>query len=424
VKIWTTVRGRGAIAVACVAVAAAAAWVAIPATRTPSGPGHSPTPTGSVGPSSTTNQIAGPSTEPTATEAPSFGFPVTFDGPQISWTPIPLAAYGANVLAVGAAELNGTVVVAANNVPDPAKEASLPVILTSTNGKDWSQSPTGGAEFANAKLDRLLPIPGGLLLVGESLTSDPVGCGGASGCNPVAPTFMWSSADGLVWERLPDAAVAPFNRVVITAIEVGPAGVSALGTWLPAVGTAKGTAFQNRAFHSADGITWSSKPFPSQTAFLLPAMVSTSTGFAAVDDQTSSGGPATVWLSADGLAWTKSATQTDTFCSGHLAAGSGGMYTHGTRGCFSPDGKTWHEVADTPDPGLGGPTSWTTSNGSQILILSGRDAFWSTDGQTWRLGSSKLSLPTFDGWPGGGTWIVGSRVILGVPSALWIGSLS
>jgi hypothetical protein len=424
-RLPATARSRAAIAIACVVIIAAAALVAVPELRPQASPGHSPTTAVSRGPNSTTVGPVGPagpvvaSIEPTATVARSFGFPVTFDGPQISWTAIDLERFGTGVLAVGAAELGGTAVVVANTAEDPATATSSPVILVSENGSNWTQVSTGGAGFANVKLDRLLPMPGGLLLVGESLTSDPPGCGGASGCNPVMPTFMWRSTDGLEWERLPDTAVAPFTRVVITAMTVGATGVSALGTWQPATGT----AFQNRAFHSADGISWSSTPFPSQGWFLLPSMVATSTGFAAVDGQTGADGSATVWLSPDGLTWTKSGTQASKFCSGHLAAGSGGMYTHATRGCFSADGKTWQEVADTPDPGIGGPPTWTTSNGSKILLLSGRDAFWSSDGRTWQLGRSTPSLPTFDGWPGGGAWLLSSRVLVGVPGELWVGSI-
>ena len=230
---------------------------------------------------------------------------------------------------------------------------------------------------------------------------------------------MWRSADGITWERLPDTAVAPFNRVLITAMAAGPAGVSALGTWQPATGT----GFQNRSFHSSDGITWSSTPFPSQSAFLLASMVATSAGFAAVDDQTNSGGSGTVWLSTDGSTWSKGATQAGESCSGHLAAGSGGMYTHGTRGCFSADGKIWQEVADTPDPGIGGAKTWTTGNGSKILLLSGRDAFWSSDGRNWQLGKSTPSLPASDPWPGGDAWLLSSRVLVAVSGELWVGTI-
>ena len=236
----------------------------------------------------------------------SDGSAVLEDGPSITWTTIALSQFGSNtVWAVGAARVGETMVVAAN---DTFMSDTKPVIIQSTDGTRWSRVPTDGPEFAHALLDYLVAIPGGLLLVGESLDPDPLCADGAAGCMPVRATLMWRSSDGQTWQLLPTRTTAPFDRVWIASIAAGPKGLVAFGLHYPVVGSP-----ENVVFHSPDGTSWSSAAFPYQSSgspvVLVQQVIATSAGFVAV-----SGGladEATAWYSADGLSWKRAPSQED-----------------------------------------------------------------------------------------------------------------
>ena len=126
---------------------------------------------------------------------------------------------------MAAAQVGDRIVVAAN---DSTQNDMKPVLIASVNGGPWARVPTDGAEFANVRLDNLVPIPRGLLLVGESLTIDPSCPAAAAGCiQAPSAVLMWRSSDGLVWQSLPASKTKPFDRVSIGAIAVGPNGVVA-----------------------------------------------------------------------------------------------------------------------------------------------------------------------------------------------------
>ena len=411
---------RLAVAVAVIALVA----VALPALRTQLDAGHaSPTPTLSepvptVVPSGT--RISPHTLVPSPTPAlpttpspfPSFNIPVLPDGPSITWTPISLDEFGTNVTAAGAAQLGGRILVVAT--ADGANGvASAPVILSSTDGSAWQRVPTDGPDFKDAFLERLMAIPGGLLLVGQSQTSYPIGCAGAAGCNPVSKTLMWTSSDGISWKSVPAAKLSAFDRVWITTMASGPNGISAFGTWFPMTGSANKTF----VFHSTDGISWSFARFPDD-AYLAQTMAATAAGFVSVGGDNAVG---LAWYSSDGLTWKRAASFSDGGCAAHsLAVGAQGMYAKCTRGWSSTDGRIWKEAADSPDNGLSGPTAWTTGNGSEILIVTGQDAFWSTDGETWHLGKSTPGLPNL-GSGSGSAWILPSAIVVSYPGGLSIG---
>ena len=384
--------------------------------------GNSPS-AGSTGSAATPSGGASPvpSASPQPVVMASDGSSIVDDGPSIAWTNVPLAPFGSNrVWAVGAGKVGGTLVVAAN---DSSQNDMKPVIIASTNGKDWTRVSTAGAEFADARLDTLVPIPGGLLLVGESTT---VLCPGADpSCNPVSAVYMWKSSDGQTWQRLPSSTTAPFDRVSVGSVASSPKGVVALG-----VRTTPGvTTDTNVAFYSADGINWSPRAFPDQssglTKIVVDQVIAGASGFVAVGRNASAGNlRGMAWYSVDGLTWTRASTPAGSTGAAYLAAGRSGIVAPSFGGpsgtpntmWVSADGRTWQTALTSP---YSTGSSWIAGDGDQILVISGPSVYWSAGGKAWHRGISTPAMPAADiTGTASLAWIFGSTVIAVSPDAL------
>ncbi len=379
-----------------------------PASPTASHPAPSATPIPSLSPVPT----------PTASRSA-----VPTSGPSITWTTVPLSQFGTSTEAVGAAQVGGTMVVAAND--SPPQNDMKPVIIESTNGADWTRVPTDGAEFAHARLDYLLTVPGGLLLVGESLLPDPLCPAAAAGCNQApAVTLMWRSSDGQTWQPLSAKAMAPFDRVWIVSIAAGPKGLVAFGLLDPP--DAKPAATENVVFHSLDGQNWSSAAFPDQsggaTGVLVQSVAATSTGFVAVGGDTAGA----AWYSTDGLTWTRASTPPGSSCgpATNAAAGSDGVVANCMGLWVSADGKTWLDTTASSPFSYG--QSWIAGDGTQILVITGQSVYWSKDGETWHRGDSSRALSGASVGAAHLAWILGSTVIAAGSDdqTLYVGSIA
>jgi hypothetical protein len=369
-----------------------------------------------------------PSSQPVPTA--SDGSSITKVGPSISWTNVPLAPFGSNrVWAVSAAHLGGTIVVAAN---DSTQNDMKPVIIESANGSDWTRVPTDGAEFANVRLDYLLSIPGGLLLVGESLTIDPSCPAAAAGCNQApSAVLMWRSSDGLVWRSLSTKQTAAFDRVGIVSMAAGSKGLVALGMYDPP--TAKPVEPKSVVLHSTDGLTWSSQAFPDQnggsSGVLNQEVIATSSGFVAVGSGDQAAGNvgaagSGAWYSADGVSWSRATTPATGSIRGlrYAAAGARGMVatSYDPEGpnplWVSVDGTAWQTAASSPYT-VG--SSWLIGDTHSILVVSGPHVYWSEDGIAWQVGVSAPAMPS-TGIVGTTdlAWIFGSTVLVVSPDDL------
>jgi hypothetical protein len=413
---------RSPVVVTLMAAAAVIALVAVglPLLRTQPQDGQaSPsashaTPTAATAPSISPSPTARPTPGPIASDGSS----ITDDGPSITWTNVPLAQFGSNrVWAVSAGQVGGTLVVAAI---DSTQNDMKPVLIVSTDGTHWSRVPTDSPDFANTRLDLLLPIPDGLLLVGTSTLPDPLCPAAAAGCNQApSPVFMWHSSDGLTWQRLSAKATALFDRVSIVSMAAGPKGLLAFGIHDP-----KGTlpvSTDSVVLFSVDGLNWSSRAFPDQnggtTGVLVQQVVATTDGFIAAgsndqmpgSSEPSVGGAA--WYSSDGLTWTRAKVPTGiAHETRYAAAGKAGMVATSNEVSatsnvlwVSADGKTW-QTADT-SPFTNG-SGWLTGDANQILVISGTRVSWSRDGRTWHRGRSTPAMPDLS--------------VLGVTSMAWI----
>ena len=362
---------------------------------------------------------------PTATDVSS----ISVVGPSISWTNVPLAPFGLNrVWAVSAAYLGSTIVVAANN---STQNDMKPVIIESANGGDWTRVPTDGAEFANVRLDYLLPIPGGLLLVGESLTVDPSCPAVAAGCRVPPAVLMWRSSDGLVWQRLSTRQTAAFDRVSIVSMAAGSEGLVAFGIYLPP--TAKPVEPESVVLHSTDGLTWSSRAFPDQnggsTGVLIQEVIATSSGFVAIGSGDIAAGNVDAagsgaWYSPDGVSWSRATTPAtgSAYLLRYAAAGARGMVatSYDPEGpnplWVSVEGTAWQTAESSPYT-VG--SSWLAGDTHNILVISGPHVYWSEDGTAWQVGVSAPAMPS-TGIVGTTSlaWIFGSTVLVVSPDDL------
>jgi hypothetical protein len=394
-----------------------------------------PTEVATSSPSSTPSATPSPNPSPEPVLTAADGSSITADGPSIAWTSFPLGQFGSNrVWAVGAAQVGTTTVVAAN---DSTQNDMKPVLIESRDGTNWTRVPTDVAAFASARLDYLLRIPGGLLLVGESTLRDPLCAGGALGCNPVSAVLMWQSSDGQTWQSLPPSALAPFNRLQIVSMTAGARGLVAYSEhW-----TVEGSTPTFIVLHSTDGTSWASSVFPDQnggkTGVLVQEVAATPNGFVAIgsNDQVS-GSAATVggaaWYSPDGLTWTRAAApagSNDLIL--YAAAGSAGIVAttnaivpSSNQVWVSADGKTWRMAKTSPFIGGSG---WLAGDGNQILAISGPSVTWSNDGLTWHRGNSTPPMPSMS-TPGmsGLAWILGSTVVTVGPdgTTLFVGQVT
>ena len=399
---------RSSVAVGLLAAAALIALVAVglPLLRTQ--PQPAVTPSRSPSPA--------PTLRPTPAPTASDGTSITDDGPSIAWTNVPLAQFKSGafvVTAAAAAQVGGTIVVAGNE--QYTDTDSRPVLLVSTNGSDWSRlSIDYAGDFAQATLEFLAPIPGGLLLVGASSAPDPMCDPQKASCRPRHSALLWQSSDGRNWHLLPAASTAPFADVLIDTIASGPKGRGAFGFRYPAAGGGTNGYGEDVVLHSTDGLSWSSEVLSNQFSGDIE-VVATADGFV---ELATPGLQGKAWYSSDGLTWTATQLTDQTYGFVYAAAGNAGVVVTngavaGSQLWTSQDGKTWRTSSTSPFTGVDG---WLAGDGNQILAISGSSASWSADGKTWHRGTSSPAMP--DVAPEVNTrsvaslsWILGSTVI-------------
>lgn len=295
--------------------------------------------------------------------------------------------------------------------PAPATTTTVPA-GTAPPAVTWTVGPsTAGTRVAD-----VVRWNGGYLAVGYAADAD----GQAEG--PAA----WASADGLTWTRTLDPASAPGARMlhvvasgstlvaagdtIVAAPDAPSAAADAPGTGsvVLARATLAGDAETSRPvaafWRSLDGRAWERVPSradftigrpPLEDAWItgLFDLVVGGPGFVAVG-ATRSGG-ATVWTTADGLHWARTATLGQAVMSSVTATGTGLVAFGETGGpnsidktWASADGLAWRAVErSTVDTAVTAPVP-----GSAVL-QAGLPPAWSTDGLVWR---SAPAQPAFE----------------------------
>jgi hypothetical protein len=262
--------------------------------------------------------------------------------------------------------------------------AQQAAVWMSSDGLSWSRLPNT-PDLANdsTNLEDVVAGGPGLVAVGSARTEE----GGTDAA-------VWTSTDGVTWSRIPhDAAVfGGSGNEGIRAIAAGPEGLVAVGY--------NHAYSEGAVWTSIDGIEWSRAPhnaelfgYPSFRS--LEDVVAFNGGFVAVGSVWSDGSlRAAVWLSPDGLAWSRIVTPTEgemrglTTEDGSLIAV--GRQTTGVAAWSSDDGIEWMRVRDAD---FGGPGTFDlgysemravlAAAGGLIAVGSIQEA-GSSDGAVWR----------------------------------------
>ncbi len=152
------------------------------------------------------------------------------------------------------------------------------------------------------------------------------------------------------------------------------------------------------AFHSIDGITWTSSPTGRLRASRDSDLAGGPTGLVAVTD----GSPSRLAFSADGVSWrgvslpgpgTAAVQGVAAFGSGFVAVGDSGTVAGSPLAWFSTDGLTWTPAEVQSHPGDGFRDVHAGSGGLVAMSMTGGvpglTSFWtSADGRSWKAGNA------------------------------------
>ena len=225
------------------------------------------------------------------------------------------------------------------------------VIWTSEDGTSWTKIPA--AELGSDDPDDPtfwlsdVTVGGpGLVAVGKASNStEPDPCGGCGGA-------VWTSEDGITWERAPVAG-DPLDG--IERVAANGSGLVAIGNgWLD-------EAEKGAVWVSPDGLDWTVVDDGPQ----LTAITATEFGFVGVGTEelvenacyADADGDcrAVVWTSVDGTTWTRVPHDEAVFGGGpdkqemsDVTTIGSGVLAVGTSVWYSPDGTTWTRIYQDP----------------------------------------------------------------------------
>ena len=317
-----------------------------------------------------------------------------------------------------ASAVPGTLVTPSSTPPTPAPSATPPASET-VGGYLWHRidSQFGGAQ------------PGPMTALGSEvvLATDPLRGVWAPGQPMLHPTF-WHSADGSIWQRLPDSpAFAGVQDKWVDWV----LGLSANGPGLIAVGmqqSVDGSAANAEVWTSPDGKTWTRASVDGGNGAAMSLVYRVAGGFVAIGTSryafnAGTGGGIAIWTSPDGTHWTRlpqseSPTGLDIISVAHgngryVAVGQAVKPGSSTAGVHLPiwtssDGVHYQVIA----PALGVPTSdatvaQVTWTGSAFVAVGdeptvGSYAWRSTDGLHWQAVELQPFGPATPGTTAGG----------------------
>lgn len=171
-------------------------------------------------------------------------------------------------------------------------------VWTSADGLAWSQVPADEAVFGGAGDQVMAALAAG----GPGLVA--AGYDSAGGDRDAA---VWVSADGLAWDRVPgdEGVFGGGADQMIWSVTAGGPGLVAVGH------DSSGGDRDGAVWVSADGLVWSRVPadeavFGGGAHQIIWSVIAGGPGLVAVGDDVSGGdGDAAVWTSPDGLAWSR-----------------------------------------------------------------------------------------------------------------------
>ncbi len=175
-------------------------------------------------------------------------------------------------------------------------ESRWDVIYTTTDGYTWTEGPAESARlFDSSDVSDVLVTSGGLIAVGAS-----------PGGEFVPTAAVWTSADGLNWQKVTDGG-AEFAEASMNAVIESEGGYVAVGT-----STATG---QMASWTSANGVMWSrqagsTEHVDADVAYMTATSITEVGGalYAAGEDfdarrPDASQAAVALWMSGDGATW-------------------------------------------------------------------------------------------------------------------------
>lgn len=312
--------------------------------------------TATTGSAPTSTEVA-PTTTGAATTTTA---PVVAEVPVIRWERIYSDAFSApGPLTIEEVIVGGPGLVAVGTI---WSEPATGVIWYSTDGETWTRVPHDEQIFGEASIRAVTPGGPGFVAVGS--VAGPDGDGAAA---------VWVSEDGITWSRVPhDEAVfgGPALEEMLDVTAGGP-GLVAVGWENPLEGWDASAA----VWTSTDGLTWErvrhdENTFGGTRMQMMWAVTTDGSRLVAGGHDglwSGSGGPgqpAAVWISPDGLTWTRVSHQEQ------LTTGRGG----------NGDWAVMHDVIAGGPGFVGvGRIGWCSAGCDETGA-----AWTSVDGNTWQ----------------------------------------
>ena len=236
---------------------------------------------------------------------------------------------------------------------------------------------------------------GGFLLVGEET---PLPSGLVEG-------VVWSSTDGLHWQRIPNTA-GTFRGSEIEAVAARGSTIVAVGVSRLQDGAQQLTPPYGLAWTSTDGIHWqrSSDPSSALGQTSPTGVVAGPDGFVAYGSDLSGTAPAILY-SSDGVTWQR-------------VADTAGLFSGDSVLSMAATGDGFAAIGSGPRPGLRPSDDGFDPTPGQAA------AWWSADGRTWHasdVGSGGYGLVSVQPWVGGILRALGSGACGGCvgPPVVW-----
>lgn len=239
----------------------------------------------------------------TAPEAPSTSTtPPVVGPPDISWVRVESDAFvgsGGPIMEEVIAGGPGLIAVGAS-----WSEQETGFVWHSTNGNTWSRVPHDEKVFGDASIMAVTAGGPGFVAVGN-----------AGGWDESGSAAVWVSEDGVTWSRVPhnETVFGGPGLQAMYDVTVGGPGLVAVGWDNP---LEEGSDASAAVWTSIDGLTWDRVPhdeavFGGPATHVMWAVATGEPGLVAVGHDgawSGSGGPgqpAAVWTSPNGLTWTR-----------------------------------------------------------------------------------------------------------------------
>jgi hypothetical protein len=252
-------------------------------------------------------------------------------------------------------------------------------LWTSTDGISWERVPHDEIVFGAGGISGLAAGDDGYVAVG--------GDGGGA---------IWFSADGLSWQRVADSPSFASATLSFDSVAFGPAGYVATGMDFDTTGSA-GAEFTGAVWVSPDGLMWERVTTDALLESRLHDVVAAAPGYVAVGFYwTGNDLDVGIWVSEDGRTWSHhpdepfytswgeiqglDAADGRIVATGYLESDTDPCPNDDYRlGVWVSDGTSWLRLGREGEQLCGGPGSAVAMSGDEIVLVGARGR-WGASG--------------------------------------------